>query len=114
MYSFSYKYKLLVFGASWCVPCLNEIKDIDSLNNLYQKKGLGILIINVDNTEEKWNSYISKFKTKCVQLFAGNPNISKVYKYFNISSIPFLVLLDSKNQIVKFDIKLSELNKYLD
>ncbi len=113
LYSLKYKYKLLVFGASWCAPCINEIKDIDSLNTNFQKKGLGILAINVDNTEEKWKVYSSKYKTNCIQLFSGSPNSSKIYKYFNISSIPFIILLDSTNNIIKNNIQLKEIEKYI-
>ncbi|MFN0083592.1 MAG: TlpA family protein disulfide reductase [Ferruginibacter sp.] len=113
LYGLNYKYKLLVFGASWCAPCINEIKDLDSLNIFFQKKGLGILAINVDNTVEKWKVYTSNCKTNCSQLFSGNPNSSKIYKYFNINSIPFIVLLDAKNNILKNNIQLKEIEKYI-
>lgn len=113
LFNYKYKYKLLVFGASWCAPCINEIKELDSLNNLFQKKGLGILAINVDNNEEKWKVYTSYFKTQCLQLFTGNPSTSKIYKYFNINSIPFMALLDSKNQIIRSNIRLQEIENYI-
>ena len=103
----------MVFGASWCAPCIEEINHLDSLNKLFQKNGLAILAVNVDNTEDKWKEYSSNFKTKCIQLYTGNPNTSKIYKYFNMNSIPFMVLLDSKNQIIKNDIKIGEVEKYI-
>jgi len=113
LYGIDYKYKLLVFGASWCAPCIEEIPALDSLNRLYEKKGLGILAISVDNTEEKWKIYASNFKTKIVQLFTGSPSKSRIYKYFNINAIPYIILLDSKNAIIKNNIKLEELEKII-
>jgi|GEM_PF-1922488 len=108
------KYKLLVFWASWCAPCLREIPLLDSLNKKFEFKGLKILCINVDNTKEIWKNNISKYAFKCVHLYQGSYSTSAFYKYFNIESIPFLVLLDNKDRIIKYDAKINEIQSFLE
>jgi thiol-disulfide isomerase/thioredoxin len=81
------KYKLLVFWASWCGPCLEEIPVLDSLNTIYRPLGLKVLCINVDNLDIVWKKNISKYTFDCIHLYQGGYSQSEIYKYFKIEKL---------------------------
>lgn len=109
LYQIKATYKLLVFWASWRGPCLAEIPQLDSLYKKEKDNGLQILCINVDNSPDKWLAYIPKYTFDCYHLYQGNPRKSSIYKYFNISFIPFMVLLDADNKIIQYNTRLDKL-----
>lgn len=113
LYKIEAKYKLIVFWASWCAPCLAEIPVLDSFYQRNKIHGLKILSVNVDNSEFLWKKNISKYSFDCVHLYQGGYSSSPMYKYFNVSSIPFMVLLDSKNRIIKYNIQIDEVSALL-
>lgn len=42
---------LIVFWATWCQPCLEEIPELVRLQNTYGKKGFRVVGINIDDPE---------------------------------------------------------------
>ncbi|NIV94844.1 redoxin domain-containing protein [candidate division KSB1 bacterium] len=47
---------LLDYWATWCIPCLKEMPDLDKLTNKYQGKGL-VLICVSDKSKEQLQVY---------------------------------------------------------
>ncbi len=107
------KYKLLVFWASWCGPCLEEIPKLDSINNLMQSKGLRMIAINVDVSESLWLKFISKYTFNILHFYQGGTQASQLYRYLNIQSIPHLVLLDEENKLIKDKVSIDDVESII-
>lgn len=103
------QYKLIVFWASWCVPCLAEIPILDSLQKLYDFMGLKIYPVNIDNEKSLWKKSLNKYNFSCTHLSQLSGNKSPLFKYFAFSTIPNAILLDRDNKILLFG---PDINKY--
>ena len=66
----------LEFYAEWCEVCKEMAPEVSALKNKYEKD-INFVFLNVDN--QKWNSYISKFK---------------------VNGIPQVNLFDSKGDLI--------------
>ena len=93
------KVVLLNFWNTWCGPCRAEMP---SLNNLYlelKDKGLVVLSISIDTSEEPVRAFISERKLVFPVLMDKK---QKVYskKYF-LYGLPVTFLIDKKGIIVE-------------
>jgi peroxiredoxin len=91
---------LLVFWATWCVPCKKEMSDNKPLFDTFVDKGVQVVLVSEDNqkTQSKVKPYIDSkgFKWPCLL----DPDGEVLKRYGGTSSIPYTVLLDSQGETV--------------
>ncbi len=84
---------LVVFWATWCVPCKKEINDHQALLNEFVTKGVKVVLVSEDNpkSQSKIKPFIeSKSYTWPVLL---DPD-GALLKQYGGTSIPYTVLVD--------------------
>lgn len=104
-----YKKHLVVFWASWCGPCREEIP---LLKNMYRKKdeSLEFISISIDEDKNAWKKALNEEKMNWRQfIFNGkDPNYEKIQMHFKLNgAIPYTVLLDNNSKILKSTVGLS-------
>ena len=91
-------YKLVVFGASWCPKCTEEIPQLAHNYNDWKNKGLEILYISLDDNEIMFEKIASSlpFISYCdLQKWNSKP----VLDYY-VFGTPTMFILDQNNKIV--------------
>lgn len=90
---------LINFWATWCIPCREEMKKFKKIYSTYQKDGLQILSISIDDpkTVSKVKSFIRTNQYPFTVLLDTNNEIFQLYKGTNP---PLSVLMDKNGKIV--------------
>jgi cytochrome c biogenesis protein CcmG, thiol:disulfide interchange protein DsbE len=91
---------LILFWATWCRPCKQELKEYKSVFETYREKGVQILAISEDNskTQSQIRPYIQSNGYKFTVLL--DPT-GEVLKGYGGESIPHTVVLDSLGKVQK-------------
>ncbi|MEO6283189.1 MAG: TlpA disulfide reductase family protein [Dyadobacter sp.] len=102
------KYNLVVFWASWCGPCRQEIPQIKKLYADHQDK-LSVTSISIDRKEDQWRSAVAKEKMPWSQLLmTRDSSFVKLDKKYNLNAIPVWVLLDSQGKLIDKQVGLHQ------
>jgi thiol-disulfide isomerase/thioredoxin len=99
--SFKDKIILINFWATWCKPCIKEFPDENRLVEKYEGRPVEIVNICVDSEQEKWKSYIKKYKLKTTNLYASGNWNEKLKKDYGIKALPHSVLIDWNGKVVQ-------------
>lgn len=106
------KYKLVVFGASWCNKCSEELpKLIPFYSEWKEKFNLEILYISLDENIQENNNFSNAFPWITSNDFKGwdSPSV----KNFYINSTPTMYLLNKDNQILLKPISAQQISEWL-
>lgn len=87
---------LLTFWAQWCGECRQALGPLNELYSKYQKAGLELLGINVDDDPERAISATKNLKLLFPVLIDEKKQASSTYR---IQSMPLLVLIDRDGRI---------------
>ncbi|MGV2386805.1 MAG UNVERIFIED_CONTAM: TlpA family protein disulfide reductase, partial [Thermobifida fusca] len=92
------KVVLLSFWATWCAPCKQELPILQRLLDKYEKEGLAVLAVNIDDpkTVAEVRRFVADRKLRMPVLLDGD---SKVLGRFNPRhSLPFLQAIDREGR----------------
>ncbi|WP_084240085.1 TlpA family protein disulfide reductase [Pedobacter africanus] len=71
---------LIVFCATWCDPCQQELPRLKEIYDQYKVKGLKVVYFNLDNRVELWKAYVLKNKLDWINV--SKKLKAKVFKKF--------------------------------
>ena len=91
------KYVVVEFWASWCLGCRVEYPKLKKIYASYKPQGLEILGVSADGQAKNWKAAVKRDELPWTNLWI---NKSKVRKDYNISNLPFNLLLDKQGRII--------------
>jgi peroxiredoxin len=111
------KVVILVFWATWCPPCKDELQSLNKLYQTYKSRGLVILAVSSDRSLSSVKDFIAQNPVTFDILFDDKLSVSRdLYKAF---MVPTTFVIDQRGVIFKKhfgeqDWTRSELVKELD
>ena len=102
------KFTIVHFWATWCGPCIKEFPYLRKAYEKFSEKGFEVLSISFDNRKETALAYNNKPKNNFPWLSAIEEKgfSSQLAKTFEISAIPFTILIDPYGKILALDDEL--------
>lgn len=96
------KVVLIDFWASWCGPCRRENPNVVRVFNKYKDKGFTVYGVSLDkpNEKDRWLAAIKKDGLTWTHVSDLKEWKSSVVPLYNLSSIPFNVLIDREGKII--------------
>lgn len=93
-------YVLIDFWAAWCKPCRIENPNIVKMYKKYENENFEIFGVSLDQNRDKWIEAIAKDNLTWPQVSDLGYWQSAAAKLYNITSIPYTVLLDPEGKII--------------
>lgn len=105
-------YKVLIFGASWCNSCSEEMSQLLLLYSKWQSKGIEIVFISMDTDSAIFKSYSSvmPFFSYC----EFNKWDTHAVLDYHITSSPTILLLDKNNKILQRPKWIKSIDSWVD
>lgn len=106
LYDIQADYTLLVFWASWCPHCRQEIPRIRDLISEWQKqyspqKSVQVVAISLDTNPVEWQKFIQEHQLSSWLHYSGLKGWKgSIHKLYNIYATPTIYLLDREKKII--------------
>jgi len=88
---------LLIFSATWCTFCRDEIPHFKSIHSAYAKQGLEIVNIDIQESKEKVAKFTAKYGLPYRVLLDEDGTVGGIY---DIRGVPSMVLVDPDGNIL--------------
>jgi thiol-disulfide isomerase/thioredoxin len=97
------KFNIIVFWATWCGPCIEEIELVRKINEKYIHQDINVVSISTDTHEniEKWQAKLKNEKMPWPQFIIDSTFEASIKGSFEITKIPLMLVIDKKGQIIK-------------
>ena len=112
----SSKLVMLVFWASWCKPCRQEIPYLKDLFARYSSKGLAVVGIATQDKNDNWKKAIDTDQsTAFIHILDKYTDSTSIDALYSVMPIPTIIVIDEAGTIIyrQLEGNLSELEKLI-
>ena len=106
------KYKLVIFGGSWCNQCRAEMIQLLPRYGKWKIKGLEVIFVSLDTNKNEFEKFTTLFPFYSVCDYKKWE--TQFAKDYYVSSSPTIFLLDSNNKIIQRPPTIASLDIWLD
>jgi peroxiredoxin len=106
------KYKLIVFGGSWCPQCKEETMLLNMRYDKWKEKEVSVVMVSLDTDKKAFEEFATEFPyTIACDYKKWETQAAKDY---HVSGSPTIFLLDSNNKIIQRPTTVASLDGWLE
>ncbi|NPA34052.1 MAG: TlpA family protein disulfide reductase [Chlorobi bacterium] len=94
-----HKYTVLVFWATWCVPCKKELPAVEKYYPKWKEKGIEVIGISIDNARNMSRAQATAKSMNLSFPILMDPN-QDLMRALGIRAIPHTAVLNAQGEIV--------------
>ncbi len=108
---------LVMFWATWCGPCRQEIAHVQDLYQQYRDRGFDVVGISVDESREDLEEFLKENEISWTIVYdqarADGKKGQPMSARYGVTGIPETVLVDRKGKVVATSVRGSQLDEQL-
>jgi len=106
------KYTIVVFGASWCPKCTQELQEVMKLYSKWKSKDIEVVFVSLDDDKEIYQNFIKPFPFISTCDFQKWD--SEIVKDYYVFATPTMYLLNAEREILLKPISIKQINAWVD
>jgi thiol-disulfide isomerase/thioredoxin len=103
------KVVLVLYWATWCKPCTEDLPQIRALYEQYHDRGFEIVGVNLDSQPELIAPYLKEHRIRWPHIHEPGGLDSPAAEEFGIVSLPTMFVVDAQGKVVSRGATVSEL-----
>ena len=105
-------YTVVVFGASWCPKCTEELPKIVNLYQKWKAQGVDVVFVSLDEDKIAYKDFVKNFPF--ISTCDYQKWNSKIVKDYYVFGTPTMYLLDKKREILLRPNSLNQMDAWVD
>lgn len=105
-------YTVVVFGASWCPKCTEELPEISKLYAKWKDQGVEVVFISLDEDKSAYKDFVKNFPF--ISTCDYKKWDSKIVKDYYVFGTPTMYLLDKKREILLRPNSVHQMDSWVD
>jgi thiol-disulfide isomerase/thioredoxin len=106
------KYTVVVFGASWCPTCTQELPEITRLYPKWKANGVEVVFVSLDEDKETYRDFVKNFPF--ISTCDFNKWNSKIAQDYYVFGTPTMFLLNTQREILLRPNSLNQMDAWVD
>ncbi|HEY2083559.1 MAG TPA: TlpA disulfide reductase family protein [Verrucomicrobiae bacterium] len=94
------KVVLIDFWATWCMPCVIELPDIQKAYDKFHDQGFQVVGVSLDDDKDRLKEFVQQRKMPWPQYFDGKVWENKLAVKYGIAVTPTIFLIDRDGKII--------------
>lgn len=105
-------YKVVIFGASWCPKCGEELSQLFPLYEKWKSKDVEVVFVSLDTDKALFKAYAGIFPFISICDYQQWEN--KAVRDYHVSATPTMYLLDIDNKIILRPNSVKQMDAWVD
>ena len=103
----------VMFWATWCIPCTEDLPQVQELYKQYRAEGFEVLGVNIDEDNAPIQQYIRQHRIEWPSIHEPGGRQSGIAQQFGVITLPTTFLVDKSGKVVSAATTVDDLKKFV-